>query len=158
MDGFARDGSLGKLEIKQIENLLAIDLAHLVKESKKEGFRFLERLIDEYKDGTNSFNKPGEFIYGVYNAHGIVVAIGGLNIDPFTENQSIGRLRRFYVAADYRRKGIGALLLNEIISDAKRYYHVLVLNTDTERADRFYTSFGFCKEDKFKNSTHYLYL
>lgn len=146
------------MEIKRIENLLAIDLAHLVKESKEEGFRFLERLIDEYKDGTNSFNKPGEFLYGVYNTHGIVVAIGGLTINPFTEDQSIGRLRRFYVAADYRRKGVGALLLNEIISNAKRYYHVLVLHTDTVRADRFYTFSGFCKEGKFKNSTHYLYL
>nr|WP_235190072.1 GNAT family N-acetyltransferase [Bacillus gaemokensis] len=39
------------------------------------------------------------------------MALGGLNIDPFSSEQEIGRLRRFYVSRDYRRKGIGKLLL-----------------------------------------------
>ncbi|WP_144512955.1 GNAT family N-acetyltransferase [Bacillus sp. FJAT-22090] len=149
---------MSELEIKQIENLLAIDFAHLVKESKEDGFRFLDRLVDEYRDGINTFHKPGETLYGVYNIEGLLVAIGGLNINPFTENQKIGRLRRVYVASAYRRKGVEALLLNEIISNARRHFDVLVLYTDTESADSFYTSLGFSKEAKYKKSTHYLYL
>lgn len=149
---------MSELEVKQIENLLSIDFAHLVKESKEDGFRFLERLVDEYRSGTNTFHKPGELLYGVYNTDGILVAIGGLNVDPFSENQKIGRLRRFYVASSYRRKGVGALLLNEIIPNARRHFEVLVLNTDTESADKFYTSLGFSKEAKYKKSSHYLNL
>ncbi|HCX5354411.1 TPA: GNAT family N-acetyltransferase, partial [Escherichia coli] len=81
-----------------------------------------------------------------------LIAIGGLNIDPFSNEQKIGRLRRFYVSRDYRRNGLGRLLLKKIICDAKNYYKVLVLHTDTEQADNFYTSFGFSKENRYPKS------
>ena len=32
----------------------------------------------------------------------------GLNEDPYTENNKIGRLRRFYISKDYRRIGLGS--------------------------------------------------
>jgi hypothetical protein len=86
-----------EFEVKQIINLFCVDLTHLVKESKEEGFRFLERLVSDYKNGTNNFNKPGEFLYGMFNKEGVLIAIGGLNIDPYSNEQRIGRLRRFYV-------------------------------------------------------------
>lgn len=145
-------------KVEQIKNLSSVNLIYLVKESKNEGFLFLERLVNDYKDGTNKFNRYGEFLYGVFTIEGSIVAIGGLNIDPFSNMEQIGRLRRFYVSKDYRRKGIGELLLDTIISDAKKHYKTLVLHTDTEQADKFYTSYGFSKENRFPNSTHYLEL
>jgi GNAT superfamily N-acetyltransferase len=147
-----------EFEVKQIINLFCVDLTHLVKESKEEGFRFLERLVSDYKNGTNNFNKPGEFLYGMFNKEGVLIVIGGLNIDPYSNEQRIGRLRRFYVSRDYRRNGLGRLLLKQIIYDAKHYYKVLVLHTDTKQADKFYTSFGFLKENLYPNSTHHLKL
>lgn len=68
-----------RFEIRQIKNPLDAGLAHLVEASKKEGFRFLQRLIDDYNKGTNRFNKPGEILYGVFKADGTLIAIGGLN-------------------------------------------------------------------------------
>jgi hypothetical protein len=59
-----------EFEVKQIIYLFCVDLTHLVKESKEEGFRFLERLVSDYKNGTNNFNKPGEFLYGMFNKEG----------------------------------------------------------------------------------------
>lgn len=147
-----------KFKVELIKNLFSVHSIHLVEESKNEGFRFLERLVNDYKDGTNNFNKPGELLYGVFNTEGLLVAIGGLNIDPFSNVEKIGRLRRFYVSKDYRRKGIGRFLLNQIIYDAKKHYKILVLHTDTEQADTFYTSFGFSKKNRFPNSTHCLEL
>lgn len=144
--------------VKKIEKLMTNEITYLVQESKGAGFRFLEKLVNEYQDGTNTFNRYGESLFGVYNEKGILIAIGGLNIDPFSNNQKIGRLRRFYVANGYRRSGIGTLLLNTIISEATKYYNGLVLNTDTVQADMFYRSFGFSKSCKFPNSTHYLRL
>lgn len=56
-----------EFKVKQLKSLVNIDLTHLVKESKNEGFRFLERLVNDYKNGTNNFNKPGESLYGLFN-------------------------------------------------------------------------------------------
>ncbi|QKE75682.1 GNAT family N-acetyltransferase [Arthrobacter citreus] len=145
-----------ELEVKQIKNLLYVDLTFLVKESKDEGFRMVERLVNDYKNGTNTFNNLGEVLFGVFNEKGELVAVGGLNKDPFSNKQYIGRLRRFYVSKEYRRNGIGSLLLKRIINEAKKYYKVLVLHTNTEQADKFYTSLGFSKENRFLNSTHCL--
>jgi GNAT superfamily N-acetyltransferase len=135
-----------------------MDVTHLVNESKELGFRFLERLVTDYREGRNTFNQPGEALYGVYNEFNELVAIGGLNIDPNYNNLKVGRLRRFYVAKDYRRKGIGSLLLNKIRLDAKRHFETLVLHTDTVQADRFYLAYGFKKNLDDPNSTHYLNL
>ncbi|KAF0820913.1 PhnO protein [Bacillus sp. ZZV12-4809] len=150
------EGNMEEFIVKQLKSLFDIDLHHLVKESKEDGFRFLERLVNEYEDDTNNFDKPGESLYGLFNKEGVLIAIGGLNIDPFSNEA--GRLRRFYVSKGYRRNGLGRLLVNQLISDAKNFYKVLVLNTDTEQGDTFYTSLGFAKGNLYSNSTHYLCL
>lgn len=137
---------------------MSVNLSNLVKESREDGFRFLERLVQDYKDGKNTFNKNGEALYGVYNNREELIAIGGLNIDPFSDNPEICRLRRFYVAIEYRRNGLGSFLLKRIITEAKNYFTVLVLNTDTSEADQFYTRFGFLKNSQYPNSTHYYHL
>ncbi|EEM13904.1 MULTISPECIES: GNAT family N-acetyltransferase [Bacillus] len=146
-------------EVRQIQqDLFYNDLTHLVQESKKDGFRFLERLVNDYKAGINTFDKHGESLYGVFNKKNVLVGIGGLNIDPSSKRQEIGRLRRFYIAKDNRRNGLGKFLLNTIICDARKHYKVLVLYTDTEQADKFYISTGFLKGDIYLHTTHYLNL
>lgn len=134
---------MGRYEIKQIKNLLDFDLNGFLEKSKEEGFHFVERLVNDYKNGSNTFNHFGEGLFGVFNEEGVLVAIGGLNNDPFSKKQYIGRVRRFYVIKEYRRKGIGSLLLTNIIDEAKSYYKILELHTDNEHADKFYTSIGF---------------
>ncbi|ETT86798.1 GNAT family N-acetyltransferase [Viridibacillus sp. FSL R5-0477] len=145
-----------KYEVKQINNLLNFDFDSLVKQSKEDGFRFVERLVNDYRNGSNTFNHFGEGLFGVFNQEGVLVAIGGLNKDPFSNEQSIGRLRRFYVSKAYRRNGIGSLLVKRIIDEAKKYYKIIVLHTDTEQADKFYSSIGFSKETLYPNSSHFM--
>jgi GNAT superfamily N-acetyltransferase len=147
---------MGKYEVKHINNLLNFDLDSLVKQSKEEGFRFVDRLINDYKNGSNAFSHLGEGLFGVFNEEGVLVAIGGLNNDPYSNGQYIGRLRRFYVNKEYRRNGIGSLLVTRIIEEVKRYYKILVLHTDTEQADRFYSSIGFTKGNLYPNSSHFM--
>lgn len=149
---------MGKYQVKQFDNLLSYDIKQLEKESKDEGFRFVERLVNEYKCGSNTFSNTGEGLFGVFTEEGTLVAIGGLNKDPFSNEAYIGRVTRFYVKNDHRRKGLGSLLVNRIIDEAKKYYHVLVLHTDTEQADQFYISLGFLKGDMYPKSSHYLEL
>ncbi|PLS18119.1 GNAT family N-acetyltransferase [Bacillus sp. M6-12] len=138
--------------------MLDNDIAHLILESKQEGFRFVQRLKDEYYSGENIFNKPGEALYGVVDAEGTLIAVGGLNIDPLSSEHGVCRLRRFYVARACRRNGIGRLLLEEIIKHAREHFQVMVLNTDTEQADSFYSRRGFTKEKVTPKSSHYLRL
>lgn len=145
-----------KFKVNRIQTLITAELFQLVLESKQDGFRFLERLVKEYENGTNTFTKLGESLYGFYTEQGVLIAVGGLNVDPFSNDQNVGRLRRFYVAKEYRRSGVGTLLLNEIISDAKNYFDIIVLHTDTEQAAKFYSAFGFKGNCTFPGSTHYL--
>ncbi|EJR55033.1 hypothetical protein IIM_01973 [Bacillus cereus VD107] len=130
---------------------------HLVQESKEEGFNFLLKLINEYESQKNTFSKTGECLYGVFRDD-MLIGIGGLNQDPYTKDNKIGRLRRFYILKDYRRKGLGRILLERIISDAKIYFNIVVLRTDTEQGDRFYTSNGFVKGAMYVGTSHYLNL
>ena len=145
-------------KVKLINNLLDFDIESLIKESKEEGFRMIERLINDYKDGSNTFNKLGECLFGVFNEEDVLVAIGGLNKDPFSDRRYVGRLRRFYVSKGYRRKGIGSLLVTKIVEEANKYYEVLVLHTETEAAHQFYCTMGFSRGSLYENSSHYMKL
>lgn len=142
--------------IRKINNLATIGWEDLRHQSRNEGFRFIERLIHDYKSGTNTFHKRGEALYGVFDQGNTLIAIGGVNIDPFSSTPTIGRLRRFYVKRTHRRKGLGSLLVKKIILEATNHFNVLVLYTDTEQADRFYTSLGFLKSNRYPHSTHYM--
>ncbi|PGB02353.1 GNAT family N-acetyltransferase [Bacillus toyonensis] len=145
------------IHIQQIENLMKYEISHLVQDSKEEGFNFLIKLINEYENKINVFKKTGECLYGIFQGN-TLIGIGGLNQDPFTGDNKIGRLRRFYIAKNYRGKGLGRLLLDRIISDAKKYFTIVVLNTDTEQGDKFYTSGGFVKGKQYVGASHYLNL
>lgn len=145
---------LKDMHIQQIENLMKYEFKYLVQESKEEGFKFLQKLINEYENELNTFNKSGECLYGIFQGEKLM-GIGGLNADPYTENNKIGRLRRFYIAKDYRRIGLGKLLLNKLLSHAEKYFKVVVLHTDTKQGDVFYTANGFVKREVYKRSSHY---
>lgn len=84
-----------------------------------------------------------------------LIGIVGLNEDLYTENNKIGRLRRFYIAKDYRRIGLGKLLLNQLLSHAEKYFKVFVLHTDTKQGDAFYNANGFVKGEFYKGSSHF---
>ncbi|HHT7170633.1 TPA: GNAT family N-acetyltransferase [Bacillus cereus] len=142
------------MHIQQIENLMKYEFKYLVQESKEEGVKFLKKLINEYENELNTFNKSGECLYGIFQGEKLI-GIGGLNADPYTENNKIGRLRRFYIAKDYRRIGLGKLLLNKLLSHAEKYFKVVVLHTDTKQGDVFYTANGFVKREVYKRSSHY---
>ena len=143
-----------EIKIKQIEDLSKYKINHLVQESKEEGFNFLIKLISEYENKINTFNKTGECLYGIFQGEKLI-GIGGLNKDPYTEDNKIGRLRRFYISKDYRRIGLGKLLLNRLLSHAEMNFQIVVLHTDTKQGDAFYTTNGFVKGKIYKGSSHY---
>jgi GNAT superfamily N-acetyltransferase len=145
-------------KVEQVEDLKAIDISHLVKESETEGYRFLTRLVNDYEDGTNTFNKPGEALLAVQNENGEVVAIGGVNQSPFSEDTNVARLQRFYVLDDARRKGVGSLLLKEIVDHSRGTFNEMTVRTESSKADAFYRANGFELDDSASETTHLMKL
>lgn len=146
------------MNIKAIDDLRKVDVTKLVEESEAEGYRFLRRLADQYEDGTNTFNKAGEVLYGVWDPSGELVAIGGLNRDPYSDKSGIGRLRRFYISEHARRQGVGTKLLQEILNHGKGHFSEIVVRTDSSAADAFYRANGFSADLGKPEATHRIVL
>lgn len=129
----------------------------LVEESNSEGFRHLKRLVDDYNTGTNRFDKQGEALF-IACVEDQIVGVCGLNQDPYLHNEAAGRVRRLYISKDFRRFGVGRLLMVEVIEEAKKHYKTLSLKTDNPVADSFYCSLGFSKKIIDERATHCLRL
>lgn len=114
----------------------------LVGESKREGFEFVQRTIDDWNSGVNRFSLTGEGLWGLVSGAELI-GIGGLNIDPYVEDADTGRVRHLYIRPAYRRKGCAALLMNTIIEQAQLHFHILRLFTANPAAAAFYEQLGF---------------
>lgn len=141
-------------KVEKIDDLNTIDISNLVEESESEGYRFLTRLVEEYKNGTNTFDKPGEVLFSIRNEKEEVVAIGGVNQSDFADEMTEARLQRFYVLDEARRKGVGSKLLQEIVDHSKNLFKKISVRTESSKADVFYRSNGFEFDDSSTETTH----
>jgi len=114
----------------------------LRREAAAEGFRFVDRLIEDWQTGRNRFDGPGECLQGV-TAGDDLVAAGGLNRDPYECSTPTGRIRHVYVMQPYRRRGAGSILLQALLAEADLHYAAVRLRTDTPDAAAFYVGHGF---------------
>lgn len=139
----------------RIESLRFDEIDDLLRESEAEGFRFVRRLVEEYRTGENRFDKSGEALFGLYH-HGRLVGVCGLNRDPFLDDPPAGRVRRLYVPPSWRGKGLGRRLVEAVVGEARRHFRLLVLRTDTEAGAAFYRALGFQTEPRVPGATHHL--
>src|SRR5438874_10029175 len=98
----------------------------LQREALQEGFHFIERFWKEWENGTNRFTEPGEKLFGCMD-RATLVAIGGLNQDPFDGRGGIGRIRRVYVRPAWRNQGIGQALVQALVENARTNFTTLHL-------------------------------
>ena len=129
------------------------DLDELSRTARNEGFTFLDRLIQDFEKGANRFAGPSEALFEA-RQQSRLVAIGGLNIDPYATKASVGRIRRFYVSPDHRRSGVGRSLLEAIEQHAKFSFSELRLRTDTARGASFYDRMDYQRVANQKHATH----
>jgi ribosomal-protein-alanine N-acetyltransferase len=81
--------------------------------------------------------------YGVAVAEGALVGYAGLCDYP-----DEAFVQTMAVAGPYQRRGVGALLLEELLGEAARRRHTRVLlevRADNEPAQRLYTRYGFVR-------------
>ncbi|WP_158584016.1 GNAT family N-acetyltransferase [Salinibius halmophilus] len=105
-------------------------------------FNFIRRLIVDFDSGNNRFDQQGEALFVVLDGRRLV-AIGGVNIDPFESASGVGRVRRVYVLPEYRGSGVGRLLMDAIETHAAQHFSQLNLYTDTVDAALFYQRLGY---------------
>lgn len=123
-------------------NALPDDIDGLLVQSIDEGFNFVRRLIADFDTGKNRFDQPGEALFAALDGERLV-AIGGVNIDPFESASGIGRVRRVYVLPECRGSGVGRQLMGAIEAHAAKHFRQLNLYTDTVSAAQFYQRLGY---------------
>jgi predicted GNAT family acetyltransferase len=128
-------------------------LQELRRESLEEGFHFIERLWEEWENGKNRFDAPGERLLG-YIENASLIAVGGVNQDP-SGRIGIGRIRRVYVRPAWRSQGVAQMLVEALVETARTNFSSLELRTDNPTAARLYERIGFEKR-AVQNATHVL--
>jgi N-acetylglutamate synthase-like GNAT family acetyltransferase len=120
--------------------LLPESLARLEAESITEGFSMVSRLRTEWEVGLNRFDKAGEILLGAFRGADLV-GTGGLNIDPYLADPTVGRIRHVYVLAADRRTGTGRAIVERLLAHASDHFDIVRLWTG--RASSFYDRLGF---------------
>jgi N-acetylglutamate synthase-like GNAT family acetyltransferase len=138
--GYPVIDSADELAIRQI-SALPPEIQVLEAQARTEGFRFLTRLVEEWKNGYNRFDRPGEGLFGVF-CNGQLIGIGGLSYDPYA-GSDIGRLRRVYITPTARGQHAGKALVQHLLAYAALNFRVVRLSTDTPEGAAFYLRCGF---------------
>ncbi|MBD3334240.1 MAG: GNAT family N-acetyltransferase [Candidatus Eisenbacteria bacterium] len=126
----------------QLNSLDPYDWGEFVAASKTEGHGMVERLVSEFRAGTNTFNEQGEALFALVE-DGRIIAVAGLNREPDPTLAGSGRIRRLYVLPGRRGRGLGRLLVDEVTRAAARHFEMLTANAGTLDARRFYDHLGF---------------
>jgi GNAT superfamily N-acetyltransferase len=146
-----------ELTVVRLDTLSAAEMRPLLDEGLRQGFRFVQTLLDEYESGANRFDSEGAALFGVYDGE-MLVGVGGVQRDPYLNRVDVGRVRHVYVLNEYRRQGAGKRLLDALIEHAGEHYTLLTLRTPTAAASAFYEAIGFAHETVIPEATHSLKL
>jgi len=113
-------------------------------EARAEGYRHVDRLADEWKAGTMRFDREGEALAAAHLGRDLS-GLGGLTIDPFQRDAL--RMRRFYVRASFRRRGIGRAIAEKLLAHARAFGRPVTVNAGAG-SEPFWRLLGFVAETR----------
>ncbi len=128
--------------IERLRDLPLDRLHDLLADSEASGSRIVRRLVEEWADRSNRFDRGGEALFGASVA-GRLVGVCGLNVDPRAGDARLGRVRRLYVLTSARGRGVGRQLVARVIESGGERFDALRLRTYNEAAARLYVAMGF---------------
>jgi GNAT superfamily N-acetyltransferase len=108
----------------------------IMAEARAEGFLFLDRLSQQ------AFSSEGEVFLAASRAEHLL-GVGGLSRDPYASDPNTGRVRHLYVRANWRRQGVGRLIVEHLLERARPHFNLVRLRTGTPRGAAFYEAIGF---------------
>src|ERR1700677_4675744 len=117
-------------------------MERLRSEAKEAGYDFLETLLEDWASAANRYDAPGETLMGSLD-EGLLVAVGGLNCDPFAGRPDMGRIRRVYVRQAWRNQGVGRALVTALVDEARVHFLCVRLRAENSGAARLYERMGF---------------
>lgn len=129
------------------------DFGDIIELSLHEEFGAMQRMREEWDSGVNRFDRPGEVLFAA-RIGARLVGICGLNQDPYTQSSEIGRVRHLYVDPEFRRRGIGRVLVSKSVEWASQYFSRVRLRTFRDDADQFYVALGFRRVVAEPDATH----
>lgn len=135
---------------------IPVDIGTLLEKDQVEGHRLVERLVVDWREGINRFDKPGETLVEVRCGPDLC-AIGGLNIDPYLDDPTVGRIRHVYVDPGQRRQGVGRILIQSLVGAAYGHFEKVRLRSVREGGPSFYEALGFVPTTE-SEATHVLWL
>ena len=131
-------------EVEEHRLFAASDLLQLNDLAKSEHIQVVAKLISSWSDDKSFFGERGEGLWIARTTKsGEVIGVGGITICPtFTESR---RVRRFYIAPHWRRRGVATVLANKCIDRAKSagVSTVTCHAAASEMAPKFWESIGF---------------
>lgn len=133
-------------------DLLSPGIGPLRAEALQENYQFIEKLVSEWASGENRFSAPGEVLCGSIQ-HGLLVAVGGLNRDPFLDTNGVGRIRRLYVRPAWRKQGLGTAMISWLLNHGRQNFDCVRLRAENPAAAHLYEKLGFMPIDD-PNATH----
>lgn len=143
------------MEDMTIEEVIAgrtPDLALVRQEGAAEGYTFVERAAIEWLTGTNRFDGHGEGFFVAHRGEAIV-GMCGLNRDPYSGDEGVGRLRHLYVVPEARRQGVGRQLVESCLGLAQARFDRVRVRTFEAEAARLYEALGFERVEE-SDTTH----
>lgn len=149
--------SAGQVQIDQLTEAPPGLFDGLVAESESAGYRFVRRLAEEWSSGANRFDRPGEALFVAW-MEGRLIGACGLNVDPYTKADGVGRVRHLYVLSAYRRLGVGGQLVGRVVDAARERFGRLRLSTQNPEAAQLYERMGFTPSAGAPDHTHVLEL
>ncbi|HZD22126.1 MAG TPA: GNAT family N-acetyltransferase [Acidimicrobiia bacterium] len=138
----------------EILTSLPADIDRLLAASREEGYNLMERLVDDWNDHSNQFSDDGEVLLGA-RLDDTLVAVGGLNRDPYVDVPTVGRLRHVYVHPEARGTGVGRQLVLALLERARGNFSRLRVRAGPPGAGSFYDALGF-EASSEPDATHVL--
>lgn len=131
------------ISIKFVKDTLPAGFEVLRHAAEDEAFNMLATLAREWASGANRFDRPGEALVAAYDGD-MLVGMGAMSLDAQVDDAL--RMRRFYVARPYRRRGVGRLLAAALLERPEVGSRKVTLNAPHAEAARFWESLGFIRE------------
>ena len=131
------------MHIETIASALPEGFQTLRAEAAAEGFIHVDRLWDEWQDGSNRFTRPGEQLLAARHESELA-GIGGITVD-YTVTDGL-RMRRFYIRRAFRRAGAGRLLAEALLDHARPYGKDIALFAPYPGAAAFWEAMGFAPD------------
>ncbi|WP_457581245.1 GNAT family N-acetyltransferase [Ensifer canadensis] len=120
-----------------LKSSLPHDFDDLRNDAATEGYRFIERLHEDWHAGRMRFDGRGEKLL-IASIAGRCAGVGGLTLDL-----NVLRVRRFYVRPQYRGTGLGRGLAKKLFEHAIGFGPTVTVNAGTAEAGLFWERMGF---------------